>query len=74
MKDNLTEIVAIIDASGSMQPFVNDTIGGFNKFLEEQKTLDGEANITFSIDGILMPVENVPKLATMIASFSCSHI
>ena len=46
MKDNLTEIVAIIDASGSMQPFVNDTIGGFNKFLEEQKTLDGEANIT----------------------------
>ena len=46
MKKNLTEIVAIIDASGSMAPFVNDTIGGFNKFLEEQKTLDGEANIT----------------------------
>lgn len=46
MKDNLTEIVAILDASGSMGGFVDDTIGGFNAFLEQQKTLDGEANIT----------------------------
>lgn len=46
MKENLTEIVAILDASGSMQGFASDTIGGFNAFLEQQKTLPGEANIT----------------------------
>jgi|SRR5690606_14094444 len=34
---NLTEIVAIIDRSGSMQSLVDDTIGGFNSFIEEQK-------------------------------------
>lgn len=53
MKENLTEIVAIIDASGSMGPFVYDTIGGFNTFLETQKSLDGEANITIvSFDSV----------------------
>lgn len=46
MKENLTEIVAILDASGSMLKFASDTIGGFNAFLEQQKSLDGEANIT----------------------------
>jgi uncharacterized protein YegL len=46
MKDNLTEIIAVIDKSGSMQELTSDTIGGFNSFIEEQKKLPGEAIIT----------------------------
>jgi uncharacterized protein YegL len=46
MKDNLTEIIVILDRSGSMESLVNDTIGGYNRFIEEQKQVPGEANIT----------------------------
>jgi uncharacterized protein YegL len=46
MKDDLTEIVTILDRSGSMERLVNDTIGGYNNFIEEQKKLPGEANVT----------------------------
>lgn len=46
MKDNLTEIVFILDRSGSMQALTEDTIGGYNAFIEEQKKQDGEANLT----------------------------
>jgi Mg-chelatase subunit ChlD len=41
-----TEIIAIIDRSGSMQTIVNDAIGGFNTFLADQKTVPGEARMT----------------------------
>ena len=41
-----TEILAILDRSGSMSSIVNDAIGGFNAFLEEQKTVPGEAKLT----------------------------
>ena len=44
---NLTEIVAIIDRSGSMGSLVAETIGGFNNFLEEQKK--GGAKATFTL-------------------------
>lgn len=37
MNNNLTEIIFIIDQSGSMQPLIDDTIGGFNGFIDEQK-------------------------------------
>jgi hypothetical protein len=37
MKENLTEIVTILDRSGSMANLVSDTIGGYNSFIEEQK-------------------------------------
>lgn len=43
---NLTEIVAIIDRSGSMMSLRNDTIGGFNSFLAEQKKTTGKAKLT----------------------------
>jgi len=46
MKNNLTEIVFILDRSGSMCSLVNDTIGGFNSFIEDQKQEDGEALLT----------------------------
>ena len=43
MKDNLTEIVFILDRSGSMSRLEADTIGGFNAMLERQKKAEGEA-------------------------------
>ena len=41
-----TEIICILDKSGSMEPLRNDVLGGFNGFLAEQKTVPGEARIT----------------------------
>jgi uncharacterized protein YegL len=43
---NLTEIVAIIDRSGSMMSLTKETIGGFNSFLDEQKKTTGKAKLT----------------------------
>ena len=46
MNQNLTEVVFILDRSGSMSHLVGDTIGGFNAFVEQQKKEDGEARLT----------------------------
>lgn len=46
MRKNFTEIVFIIDKSGSMYSLTDDTIGGFNGFIDSQKKLDGEARLT----------------------------
>ena len=46
MKKNLTEIVFILDRSGSMHGLEGDTIGGFNSMIEKQKKEEGEALIT----------------------------
>ena len=46
MKKNLTEMVFILDRSGSMCYLVDDTIGGFNSMIENQKKEDGEAYVT----------------------------
>ena len=46
MKKNLTEIVFILDKSGSMSGLENDTIGGFNSMLVRQKKEKGEAIIS----------------------------
>lgn len=46
MKKGLTELVFILDRSGSMQGLELDTIGGFNSMLLKQKELVGECNIT----------------------------
>ncbi len=43
MKKNLTEVVFILDKSGSMSGLEADTIGGFNSMLEKQKKESGEA-------------------------------
>ena len=37
MKKNLTELVFILDRSGSMAGLENDTIGGFNAMTQKQK-------------------------------------
>ena len=46
MKKNLTELVFILDRSGSMYNLVGDTIGGFNSMIESQKKEPGDAYIT----------------------------
>ena len=43
MKKGLTELVFILDRSGSMRGLENDTIGGYNGFIEKQKSEDGDA-------------------------------
>ncbi len=46
MKKNLTEIVFILDRSGSMAGLEDDTIGGFNAMIEKQKLESGEAYVS----------------------------
>lgn len=46
MRKNLTEIVFILDRSGSMHGLEADTIGGFNSMIEKQKQADGDALIS----------------------------
>jgi len=46
MKTNLTELVFILDRSGSMSGLESDTIGGYNALLKKQKEEPGEATIT----------------------------
>lgn len=46
MKENLTELVFILDESGSMSDLVSDTIGGFNSMIEKQKNEEGECLVS----------------------------
>ena len=46
MQKGLTELVFIVDRSGSMAGLEKDTIGGFNAMLKEQAELEGEARVT----------------------------
>ena len=46
MKKNLTELVFILDRSGSMTGLEGDTIGGFNAMIEKQKKEPGEAFVS----------------------------
>ena len=46
MKKNLTEMVFILDKSGSMSGLEADTIGGFNGMIERQKKEEGEALVS----------------------------
>ena len=46
MKKNLTELVFILDRSGSMQGLEGDTIGGFNAMIEKQKKEPGEVLVS----------------------------
>ena len=67
--NNITEIVFILDRSGSMGGLENDTIGGFNAMLKEQKEKDGKAFVTtvlfdherFTLHDRL-PIEKVPEM------------
>ena len=46
MKNNITELVFILDRSGSMAGLEADTIGGFNAMIQKQKKQDGECYVS----------------------------
>ena len=69
MKNNLTELVFILDRSGSMAGLEGDTIGGFNAMIEKQKKEPGEAFVsTILFDNVSevlhdrVSLESVPKM------------
>ena len=45
-KNNIVDVVFILDRSGSMGGLESDTIGGFNSMLEKQRKIEGKAFIT----------------------------
>ena len=45
-RNELTEMIFILDRSGSMAGMESDTIGGFNSLIEKQKKVDGKAFVT----------------------------
>ncbi len=46
MKKDLTEVIFILDRSGSMAGLEDDTIGGYNGMIKKQKALDGDVIVT----------------------------
>lgn len=46
MKSNVTELVFVLDRSGSMAGLENDTIGGFNALIEKQRKQDGKCYVS----------------------------
>ena len=46
MKNNVTELVFILDRSGSMAGLESDTIGGFNALIEKQRNQDGKCYVS----------------------------
>ena len=69
MKKGLTELVFILDRSGSMRGLEADTIGGFNAMIEKQKKTDGEcwvSTVLFSDRSQVvhdrLPLEKVPPM------------
>jgi len=46
MKEDLTEIVILLDRSGSMESIRMDTIGGINTFITDQKKASGQARVS----------------------------
>ncbi|MBM7662695.1 uncharacterized protein YegL [Bacillus mesophilus] len=46
MNKNVTEIIFLLDRSGSMSGLESDTIGGFNSFIDRQCKLEGETFLT----------------------------
>ena len=63
MKKNLTELVFILDRSGSMAGLERDTIGGFNAMIEKQRGEEGEAVIsTVLFDNVSEVIHDRAKL------------
>lgn len=68
-KNNITELVFILDRSGSMSGLEEDTIGGFNSMIAEQKEKDGACFVTtilFNDRSLTLhdriPLAKVPKM------------
>lgn len=66
---NLTQLVFLLDRSGSMQSIKSDVIGGFSAFVEEQRVAEGDCVVTLAqFDGLYevvyhkIPITSVPAL------------
>lgn len=71
MNQNLTEMVLILDMSGSMSPLTSDTIGGYNTLINQQKNEPGDAKVTtvlFDNRYIMLhdhvDIKDVPEMTT----------
>ena len=69
MKKNLTELVMILDRSGSMGGLENDTVGGYNSMLHKQADAEGEVLVSTVLfddrSEVLydrVPLEKVPQM------------
>ncbi len=69
MKNNITEIVFILDKSGSMSGWEADTIGGFNAAIEKQRKVDGTcyvSTVLFSVESEVLhdrvPLQKIAPL------------
>ena len=77
MKDNLTAIAYVMDASSSMSGLTKETISSFNQFIKDQKDVPGEAvfslcvfNSDYRLVHDFVPLQNVEELNTI--SYRCS--
>lgn len=69
MKNNVTELVFILDKSGSMYSLTEDTIGGFNSLIAKQRGQEGECLVSavlFSSESSVLydrvPLEKIPEM------------
>ncbi len=69
MNNKLTELVFILDKSGSMHGLEGDTIGGFNSLIEKQKKEEGEVYVSTVLfdtgTEVLydrLPIEKIPEM------------
>ncbi len=63
-RNNVTELVFILDRSGSMAGLEADTIGGFNSMIEKQKKQEGECYVsTVLFDGVCEVLHDRVKLS-----------
>ena len=69
MKQNYSHITIVLDRSGSMNSHRQETIDGFNAFLNKQKGIEGEATMTlvqfddqYQVDYDFMTLKFVPSL------------
>lgn len=64
MKNDITELVFILDRSGSMQGLERDTIGGFNALIEKQRQVEGECYVsTVLFDNLIEVLHDRVKLS-----------
>ena len=70
MRDNFTDITVVLDRSGSMAAVADDTIGGFNQFLLDQKRAPGSGVLTlvqfdneYEFVHTAVPLADVPPLS-----------
>ena len=68
-QNNLTELVFILDRSGSMAGLESDTVGGFNAMIEKQRRAEGEclvSTVLFDDESVVLhdriPLADVPRM------------